>query len=348
MYDYDRSNFIAFLKDFPHQPRKSQKIVTAYSLDLETSNFNNVVLAGMGGSAISGELLWGYIQNELKIPLLVNRNYASPHFVDQHTLLIATSYSGDTEETLSCTREAISRGATVVGISSGGKLEHVCKENECPHIKVPQGFPPRQALGYLFFSILFFLEKIGLLAPREKDIHETESLLRDLFVRFTPQKSMGNNLANHIAQSVYHAIPLIYTGVDFLYGVPVRWRNQFNENSKAPAFSNILPELNHNEIMAWEGVPELNEYFRVIFLRDIIEESPTLRKRISITKEILKQKKVMFGEIYSEGNSRLARLFSLIYTGDWASYYLAMLNERDPLTIDSIDLFKKRLMGVAV
>jgi len=342
MFDYDRSNFIAYLKGFPKQISKSIKLMKDVSVDLDMSGIQHLVLSGMGGSAISGELLLGYAHDELKTPPLLVRDYTIPGFVNRHTLFIASSYSGNTEETLATVRQAVKCKAEIIGISSGGKLEEICNKGDYLHIKIPAGIPPRQALGYLFFPLLILFDKLGLISVKKEDLDETGHLLQELAERYNPEKSLGNNLAHHIAQSIYHAIPIIYTGAPHLYPVPVRWRNQFNENAKAMAFSNVLPELNHNEIMGWEGLSQVNKHFRVILLRDP-EESARIKHRINITKEILREKGVLFGEIFAEGNSRLARMFSLVYTGDWASWYWAMLNEKDPLHIHSIDRLKEKL-----
>ncbi len=345
MYDYDRSNFIAFLKEFPSQIDEALQIVRGIQPQVEVDSISNVIITGMGGSAIAGDLILGYLHEDLKLPAIVNRNYHIPQFVNHNTLFIAVSYSGDTEETLSSVRAAVEKSARVIGISSGGELEKICRDHQLTHIKIPGGLPPRQALGYLFFPLLGIFENLGMIPGQTEQIEETRVLVRNLVSRYSPETSFGNNLANHIAQSIYHAIPVIYAGVPYLAPVTVRWRNQFNENSKAMAFSNLFPELNHNEIMGWEGLEGVNKHFRVIMLRDQ-EENPRIRQRIEITKDILRKKHILFGEIYSEGHSRLARLFSLIVTGDWASYYWAMLNEIDPIKIDSIDLLKQRLSEV--
>lgn len=342
MFEYDRSNYMGLLKDFPEQIPTALKCVTDAGLSVSGEGVRNIVLAGMGGSAISGDLLLGYLRDELAVPGMVNRSYTVPAFVSEDTLFVATSYSGNTEETLSATRAALERKARVVGISSGGELAALCAEHKCPHVTVPGGLPPRQALGYLFFPLLKVMEAGGFIASRDAEIEETYRLLRELDHRFDPDYSQGNNLANHIAQSIYHAIPVTYVGVDYLHGVPVRWRNQFSENAKSMAFSNIFPELNHNEIMGWEGLEDVNKHFRVIFLRDA-GESDRMKQRIDITKKLLRKRNILLGEIYAEGESRLARMFSLIYIGDWASFYWAMLNEKDPTAIDSIDHLKEQL-----
>ncbi len=342
MLDYDRSNFLTFLKGFPDQISETRKMMKNVTVDVELSAFRNLIFAGMGGSAISGELFAAFAAEQLPIPMQVLRGYDIPGYVNESTLFIAISYSGNTEETLTATRQAMENGATVVGISSGGELETLCVQKGFPHIKIPAGYPPRQALGYLFFSLYYLLDKIQGRIVKAREVTETERLLRELAARFNPEQNTGSNLANNIAQSIYHAFPVIYTAVPYLYPVPVRWRNQFNENAKTMAFSNVFPELNHNEIMGWEGMTELNKHLRIIILRSS-DETPRMQKRIEISKEVIRKYNLPLGEIFAEGKSRLARMFSLIYVGDWASYHLAMLNEKDPIRIDSIDYLKQKL-----
>ncbi|MFQ5584240.1 MAG: bifunctional phosphoglucose/phosphomannose isomerase [Calditrichia bacterium] len=345
MFKFDKSNFVTYLKEFPYQIKEVQDIFLNFTPELNVDGVRNFVFAGMGGSAISSDLFISYAREELKYPAFVNRDYSIPSFVDEGTLFIATSYSGNTEETLTAVRSAAQAGARIIGISSGGALKEFCSQKNYLHLKVPAGLPPRQALGYLFFPLLFLFQHFNFISKKEDEIHETYYLLKDLISRYSPDLSVGDNLPNHIAQTLFHAVPVIYTASPYLAALPVRWRNQFNENSKMMAFSNIFPELNHNEIMGWEGPAEVNRVFRVIILRDV-EESPRNKQRLKITKKILRGNNVSILEVFAEGKSRLARLFSLIATGDWASYYLAMLNEVEPIKIDSIDLLKNELSKI--
>jgi glucose/mannose-6-phosphate isomerase len=345
MFDSDKSNFVNYLKEFPYQIKECRDLFLNFSPQLDVSNINNIVFSGMGGSAISSDLFVAYTRDEMKVPCQVNREYSIPAFVDRNTLFIASSYSGDTEETLRAAQSALEKGTLFIGISSGGELERICHSGNLLHIKIPPGLPPRQALGYLFFPLLFVFKRLGFITIDEAEIEETEKYLRDFVQRYSPETSVGKNLANHVAQTVYHTIPIIYTAVPYLMPVPIRWRNQFNENAKVMAFSNVFPELNHNEIMGWEGPQEINKNFRVIILRDI-DENERNKQRVRITKSILKKQGTLVLELFAEGKYRLTRLFSLISLGDWASYYLAMLNEKDPIKIGSIDLLKEELNKV--
>ncbi len=342
MFDFDRSNFVAFLNDFPEQLSKSKNLVDEFSPAIKANEIGQVVFCGMGGSAIAGDLLAGMYSDTFKLPVSVVRDYSLPAYVDGSALVFACSYSGNTEETLSATHQALERGARVVGISSGGRLADLCREQNLPYLNVPTGFPPRQALGYLFFTLLFALEKIHLLDIDASAFEETAALLEQLREWFSPAGSVGHNLANHLAQGLYKGIPVIYTGAPYLHAVGVRWRNQLNENAKTMAFSNAFPEMNHNEIMGFEGIAETVKPLRVVLLRDR-EEHLRVQKRFQIVKKLLRDNQVPTSEVFSEGVSRLARVMSLVYIGDWVSYYLAMLYEKDPIDIKSIDYLKSQL-----
>jgi len=286
-----------------------------------------------------------YLQTEFEIPFIVNRNYTLPNFISKKTLVFACSYSGNTEETLNATRMAIKKKATVIGLASGGKLESLLTENKMTFIKIPEGYPPRQALGYLFFPLLSLLQHIGLISPKNEEINETLTVLKDIRKRSDPTKIHDHNLSDLIAKKLYKKVPVIYTAAEFLYPVVTRWRNQFNENSKVLAFSNVLPELNHNEIMGWEAHPDVLKGFNILFLRDE-EEFSRNRKRLEISKDIFNKNGIPIFEVFAEGKSLLSRIFSLIYIGDWISYYLALLYKKDPIKIDSIQLLKDTLSTI--
>ncbi len=342
MHTSDQSNFYQFICDFPNQIEEAPALIKNLDIKSLKKDFDHVILTGMGGSAIAGDLLNHYLQSEFPLPFIINRNYTLPNFVGPRSLVIACSYSGNTEETLNATQMAIQKKATITGLASGGKLEKIFKEKDIPFIKIPEGYPPRQALGYMFFPLLNLFQHLGLINPKNQDISETVKILKNLRERNNPKVSHSHNLCNHIAQKLYEKVPIIYTAAEFLYPVLVRWRNQFNENSKVLAFSNVFPELNHNEIMGWEAPAEVLKNFNVVFLRDEFE-LPRNQKRLEITKDMFQKNDVPVFEVFGEGTSMLSRIFSMIYIGDWVSYYLALLYEKDPFKIDSIQFLKESL-----
>jgi glucose/mannose-6-phosphate isomerase len=342
MHTPDHSSFYQIISNFPQQIEEAPGLIKNLDLKVVKKNYDHLIFLGMGGSAIAGDFLKCYLHQEFPIPFLVNRNYTLPDFIGPKTLVIACSYSGDTEETIAATKTAIKAKAAIIGVSSGGKLEKVMKDEQRPFLKIPAGYPPRQALGYMFFPVLNLFQRLGLIKHRTHDISEVIKILKELRERNHPERTHSHNLCNHIAQKLYKKIPVIYTASEFLYPVVVRWRNQFNENSKMLAFSNVIPELTHNEIMGWEASTEILNNFNVIFLRDESETARN-RKRLEITKEIFKKNKIAIFEVFGEGKSVLSQIFSLVYIGDWVSYYLALIYDKDPYKINSIQFLKDSL-----
>lgn len=336
----DRSNMLQLITGFPQQFRKGREIGEASKIDIKTKEIKNIFFAGMGGSAIGGDLIISCLGQDLKIPAFVVRNYYLPVFVDRSSLVIVSSFSGNTEESLSCYDHAREKGTQVVCISSGGELSKKAKADNIPLITIPGGIQPRAALGYLSVPLLVMLTRTGLVQIEDQDFDETEQLLENKKDSYSPDAK--DNFALSLANRLKNKIPVLYSAVDFLQIVGNRWKGQFSENAKVLAFCNVFPELNHNEIVGWERLPEVLSNFQIIYLRDEHDFSRT-QKRMKITQDILERVTSPIIELWTEGNSRLARLFSLIYLGDWVSYYLAIINGIDPTRIDKINLLKNQL-----
>ncbi len=334
----DKSDMLSALLDFHEQCKDAVEKASALRLPPEYTGVNRIVVAGLGGSAIGGDLLFTYLAGELGIPFHVSRSYQVPAFVDKKTLFFAVSYSGNTEETLSAYTEATSRSAKIVGVTSGGDLGKRCVEAKNPVVLIPGGMPPRTALGYLFFPMLITLQKLSLVRDKSLEIKETLTLLKELSEQY---HSFPDNPATVLVRKLYGLIQIIYGSRD-TSAVALRWRTQINENSKILAFNHVFPELDHNEIVGWEGLPQITENFRVVILRDK-GENPRVKTRIDITKSIIGATPSGIDEVFSEGESLLARLFSLIHLGDFVSFYLAVLNGVDPTPVERIDALKKRL-----
>ena len=311
---------------------------------LKYYDFTRIIGAGMGGSAISFDFLRSFLRyTNVKIPVETNREYNLPPYADPNTLVILISYSGNTEETLSCFLDAVQKGCPILALTSGGILESFCRKFDLPYVKLPPGLPPRASLPYLFFPLLIILEKLNIHSPFDKDIEETLTVLETLKDELKPETLTIDNLAKRISICLYNKIPLIY-GHGYFDGVVNRIKCQFNENSKVHAFSAVFPEMNHNEIVGWEAADEkLLEPFYPIFIRDS-DESPAIKARIEISRDqiILKKKKQII-EILARGQSILAKMFSVTYVGDFTSVYLAILYGTDPTPVDSISLLKSQL-----
>ncbi|MEC9488361.1 MAG: bifunctional phosphoglucose/phosphomannose isomerase [Halanaerobium sp.] len=300
----------------------------------------NIVIGGMGGSAIGGDILRTLLADELKVPVVVNRDYHLPAFVGEKTLVVMVSYSGNTEETLSSFREAVARGASIVALTSNGRLEQASSELGIPVIKIPGGISPRAAIGYTFLPVLAVACRLGLVADREEEVREMIALLQEMSAKLHPARQ--DNQAKKIALALYQKLPVIYGSQGWKGVVAQRWKCQLNENSKAPAYWNEYPELNHNETVGWEACPELTTRFVVINLRDERDQLE-IKKRFDITTELIEENADRVIEVYADGKSKLARMFSLIYLGDFVSIYLAYLYGIDPTPVKVIDLLKKRL-----
>ncbi|MBA7491520.1 hypothetical protein ES702_02067 [subsurface metagenome] len=336
----DKSQMGKILINFPQQCEGAVKIGRDFPISGEYKDINKVLAIGMGGSAIGGDLLRSYLFKDLGIPLIVNRNYKIPHFVGQDTLIFASSYSGNTEETLSAYQEAHKRGAKIIGLTSGGKLKEYCQRDGNPVIIIPSGFPPRTALGYLFFPLIMILERLKLIRNKMEEIEETIKILTKLSRELGPREK--GNRAKRLAQELYNKVPVVYSSSEYFEPVALRWKDQFNENSKVFAIWNLFPELNHNEIVGWEILEEITKNFIIILIRDR-DDFERIKVRMDITKSIIKKKVSGINEVWSEGSSLLARIFSLIYLGDFISFYLAILNGVDPTPVKMIDLLKKEL-----
>ena len=296
----------------------------------------NIVFSGMGGSAIAGDLLKDYLNEEIKIPIFVNRDYSLPNFVSSETIIFINSYSGNTEETLAVYEQAKRKKADLIVISSGGELIKKAEQDKISFMTIPSGMPPRTALAYSFFIPLILLFQSGLISEKKEDIKETILILEKIKKEIMGEKE---NEAKKTSISFLNKFPIIYTSNSFA-AVAIRLKQQLAENSKTLSSVNFLPEMNHNEIVGWQ-FPYLLKDFNVLFLRDK-EENARIKKRFRISQEIIKKKTEIL-EIWSKGESLLARTFSLIYIGDFISYYLALLNKVDPTPVEKIDYLKEQL-----
>jgi len=334
------SEMLKYLEDFPVQCEQAVQIAKKYPIDVKRyDSIHQVVVCGMGGSAAGGDLLKSYLQREANIPIEVNRGYLLPQYVGENTLVFAISYSGNTEETLSAYQDALSRSAKIIAITSGGKLKELCQKDGIDVIEIIGGMPPRATFGYLFFPMVTLLERLGLIGSKEEEIRETIQNLQLLCKQYNPQSKA--NLAKELSERIKGHLLLVYAP-EHLAACAVRWKNQFNENSKSIAFFSLLPEMNHNEIEVWASGSEFTKKFYLIFLRDSAENE-RIKQRIIITESILKDKVAGVQHVISSGKSLLSRLHSLIYLSDWVSTYLALTNSVDPIPTPMINLLKKKL-----
>lgn len=333
---------IRMLKSFPEMWESANEIGRKFKIDSKYFNgMDKIVISGMGGSAIGGDIVREYVEASSSIPIFVNRNYTLPKYVNKNTLLIMVSYSGDTEETLNVYREARKVGVKMIGLSSNGRLSEICGKEKIPFILIPSGYSPRAALPYLFLPVLIILEKMKIISDQDKPIGETLNILKDMSDELS---IVGKNMAFDLAEKCVGGIPVICSSQNFS-SLALRWKTQINENSKSPAYAQFFPELNHNEIVGWEGDAIIEKGLKFIFLKTAFEH-PRNNLRMEITRNILKQKNVCANEISGRGDELLSQMISIIYFGDWVSFYLAVLNKVDPTQVQIITFLKNELSKV--
>lgn len=337
----DRANMFKLIREFPAQVAEALEIGAKATVTMKVTGVKTIVVCGLGGSAIGGDLLRSYLAGEIKVPIIVNRHYTLPAFVGPDTLVIISSYSGNTEETNTAHREAIKRKARILCISSNGITEQLARKAKSPFIKVPGGLPPRAAVGYSFFPLLLALIKLGFIKSRPKDIKETLSLLQSKAAVYTlPDPAQNPALA--LANELKNRVVITYSSTERFDAINTRWRGQIAENAKSLAFGHVLPEMNHNELVGWKVLTEPMADMHVLFLRDA-QDHPRVQIRMGITKDIIARQTEHCTEVWSEGKSLLARMFSLLYLGDWVSYYMAILHEVDPTPVAVINHLKTEL-----
>ncbi|MCW4018302.1 MAG: bifunctional phosphoglucose/phosphomannose isomerase [Candidatus Bathyarchaeota archaeon] len=313
----------------------------AKNLKLNYSTPRNVIVAGMGGSAIGGELLKDYVRGTSKVPVEVSRDYHLPAYADKNTLVVLASYSGGTEETLSSFLDAVKRKCMVLCVSSGGDLIKYAQKLGVPYLQVRGGMQPRAALPHMFMPLLTSMEKVGVAPDFSAEFAESTKLLEKVSSENAPGKPAGENFAKTLALNLYGVIPAVY-GFGIYRGVALRFKQQFNENAKVPAKHETFSELNHNEVMGWEGNKEFARCYGVVFLRDK-QEPLEIQSRIETTHALMQSSVAKVFEVWAQGKSNLAKMLSTILVGDFTSIYLAMLRNVDPTPVHTISLMKEKI-----
>ena len=337
----DPEGMLARIKELPMQCQQAWQAAMSFKLPADYADVDRVVVLGMGGSAIGGDLVRSLVQSESRIPVIVHREYGLPAFVDEKTLVIASSYSGNTEETLSGFESALKTKAKKLAMTTGGKLQELAEANNIPVFKIEYKAQPRAALGFSFLPTLGVLQKLGFLKDKSADVAETVRVLEKLSARLGENSPLTGNPAKQLAQRLYGCLPVIY-GAGIAAEAAHRWKTQINENGKAWAFFEVFPELNHNATVGYPFPPEIAQKIRVILLR-----SPLFNERVKlryeVTCELLKRAGVAYEFVDGEGKSALSQMMSLVMVGDFTSYYLAILYGVDPSPVDVISYLKDRL-----
>jgi len=317
---------------FPQNLLEALNIAKNVQFKHPKGEIRSIVICGMGGSGIGGKIVSQWVQEEMTIPVLLLNDYTLPGFVDKNTLVIGSSYSGNTEETLTGIYDAHERGAHIIGICSGGELETFCKKENYDCVVVPGGNPPRTAVAFSIVQLLNIFTQLGFIS---KESLQEIRFSHDLLIQEVDHiKFEGEKLAEFL----FGKVGVIYAGPNY-EGVAVRARQQFNENSKLLCWHHIIPEMNHNELVGWGGG---DDRFSVVFLNtgDLI---PRNQKRYDITKEMVSKKAAGVMELNAKGATQIQRSIYLIHLVDWASYYLAKKKGVDIFDIKVIDFLKDEL-----
>lgn len=306
-------------------------------------NLKLIIICGMGGSALAGDLL----KIVTDFPIIIQRNYGLPApsagpltSKEKNAIVICVSYSGNTEETISSYQEALKNELFVLSLSSGGKLAELSLKNKTPQVKIPAGLPPRSALGYIFNALVRILEKQNIIIDGLKNLAKT----------IKAEKLEG--AGKFLAKKLIGKIPIIYSSEKYR-ALAYNLKTKFNENTKIPAFINTFPELNHNELVGFQPLSEATIHrhlqmlavcrnLAVLILRDK-EENEVILKRMALTAELIKKNGFEVETIEMEGDNDLEKIFNTSLLGDWISYYLALEYDVNPLETEIIEEFKKKL-----
>jgi glucose/mannose-6-phosphate isomerase len=340
--EIDKENFWGFIEDFPQQINNAWQLSKRFILPSSYANVNRILILGMGGSGIGGQLVKNLYKNEVNKQIEICQDYKIPAWVDKNTLVLGVSFSGDTEETLAAFTLAYEKNAKLAAITTNGKLEKLSEKFKIPVFKFTYNSPPRQSLGYLFIIILSILNKLNFIFLTDKKINSLIESLEKTNGKICPRVPENKNLAKQLANKIYGFIPVVWTG-DFTSALGIRFKQQLNENAKTLAFCETFPELNHNSIVGLDYPKNIKEKILIILIK-----SPSDHKRnhlrMEITKEIFRQKKIKYLEIklFREENE-LNELLNGVLLLDYVAFYVSLLNNVNPTPTPTIGFLKKEL-----
>ncbi len=320
------------IADFANQLEQAIKIGNSSKFTQANGTISNVLISGLGGSGIGGSIVSELVSKDASVPIVVNKDYFIPAFVGPSTLVIISSYSGNTEETIQSMELAIEKGAKIVCISSGGKIKEIALKHKFDYVEIPAGMPPRACLGYSLTQLFFILNAFGIIS----DVYKAQ--LNEAVKSIVAKEQYIIDEAKKLAEVVHLKTPVIYTTVGY-EGIAIRLRQQLNENSKILGWHHVFPELNHNELVGWR---KQNNHIAVIILRNQSDYVRT-QERIRISKEVFSKYTDTVIDVYSKGNSAIENAIYFIHLGDWTSYFLAEKGEYDANEIEVINHLKNEL-----
>jgi len=317
---------------FPENITEALTIARSVQLQLTSRPIHNVVVCGMGGSGIGGKIVAQWLQDECPVPILSCQDYELPAYVGENTLVIGSSYSGNTEETLYALSAAHARGAFIVGIASGGELKRFCLENNYDVITVPGGNPPRTALAFSLVQLLAIFQQLDLVKSNYLAQMESGAAL------LIAEKETILEEANRVTDHLKNKVIVTYAGAEY-EAVTIRAKQQINENSKELCWQHVIPEMNHNELVGWGGG---DQRYAAWFLQTG-DLSARNQKRFEISMDIVKKHTDQVVLTYAKGSGKIEHSLYLIHLIDWVSLFLSNRKNGDPIEIDNIDFLKDAL-----
>jgi len=341
--DIDRAGMLNRILNLPTQIREAWSIAQGYQLPNAYSGASHVVICGMGGSAIGGDLTRALVEPEMRVPVQVVRGYDLPRYVGRDSLVILSSFSGTTEEVLSVAHQALAAQARVIGVTTGGDVAKLGRQVDFPVVSFSFDGTPREAVGFSTFLMLGILARLGYVSDPTTQVEDAAGVIERMSVELGPDVPTDENSAKRLAQELSSKIVVIYGG-GHLSDVARRWKGQMNENAKSWAFFEQLPELNHNALLGYKFPSEAEQRMMVVILSSSLNH-PRITLREEITRELLGAWGVRARRVEARGKSRLEHVMSSAWYGDIVSYYLALVHEVDPNEMDLLTFFKARMQG---
>ena len=337
----DPSGLRQRLLDFPDQCRRAWREASEFPLSLDVGGCKQVLVAGMGGSAIGGDLLADLASTSPSVPIIVIRGYRIPYILDKDTLVLSCSYSGNTEETLATFQQASSQGAPIIAVSGGGALGQEAQARSLPFFQIDYQGEPRSALGYSFIVPAVLLAKLGLLDTGSIGFEDAFAAVDSLLPTLSEDVPSADNPAKQLAQAMHNRLIVVY-GSGIYSGVSRRWKTQFNENSKVPAYFESLPEAHHNAVVGF-SLPDAVKDVTTALLLEPYDLAPPMARRYEVTRELLDRDSIPHHTIRGVAGSPLAQMLTTTLVGDYTSYYLAILQGVDPSPVNPIAYIRERM-----
>lgn len=341
----DKSNAYQSIELLDKQCWDAWQKVQAIKIPKNYQGFQNIIVCGMGGSSLGAHVIQNLYRQALPLPLIITRDYHLPGFVDQNSLVILSSYSGNTEEILACSQEAIKRKLRCFVITTNGQLAEFAAKNQFPGYLIKPTYnpcgQPRMAIGYSIFGQLSLFAKLKLIRLNEKKVRQTLRLIERTKKQYSVNLPTERNKAKQMAMRLEKKIPILVSA-EHLVGASHVFNNQLNENAKQIAIYYEIPELNHH-LLEGMGFPKSNPKNLLFVFAQSGLYHPRNQRRIEITKEVLNGCQIKHCQIQMTGKTKLEQVFELIQFGAFAAFYLSMLNNLDPSPIPWVDFFKKKL-----